>query len=104
MKDIEINVGLHTDLYFDLSKVDFAGIESIILTIKNLASIESPVIVEREFTSSGKHKVTITPEESILLEKGAVYDLTEVREDGTTYPCSKIGRVVLEKRVGGKRG
>lgn len=104
MPDIKISVGLCTRFTINLSKVDFLGIEKIIFTVKNDAEVDSPVIIEREFTEAKVHTVTVTPEESIRLREGARYDLNKILEDGTRHSYGDPGAIVLRKSVGGCLG
>lgn len=100
MKDIRIDVGVCTVLSINLEKIDFTGIEKIILTVKNLPGVTSKVIIEREFTEAKVYEVIITPEESIKLADNAVYDFNKVLLDGMRQKITDNGRVVLRRGVG----
>ena len=104
MPDIEIRVGLSTRFTINLSKVDFLGIEKMIFTVKNDTEVDSPVIIEREFTEASAHTITITPEESIRLKEGAKYDLNKLLDDGTRHGYGDTGTIILKKSVGGCLG
>lgn len=99
MKEIRIDVGVYTMLTVNLSKMDFTGIEKIILTVKNLADPKAPVIIEREFTEAKVHEVLIKPEESIQLTEHAKYDFDKV-VDGKRLKLTDVGNVVLQRGVG----
>ena len=100
MKDIRIDVGVCTALSINLEKIDFTGIEKIILTVKNLPGVKSKVIIERAFTEAKVYEIIITPEESIKLSDSAVYDFNKVLLDGTRQKITDNGRVVLRRGVG----
>ena len=100
MKDIRIDVGVHTVISVNLADIDFTGIDKVILTVKNFASYKAEVIIEREFTTAEIHEVTIEPEESIKLKENAVYDFDKVLADGTRQKMTDNGRVVLRRGVG----
>ena len=104
MPDIKIRVGLCTRFTMNLSKVDFLGIEKIIFTVKNDTEVDSPVIIEREFTEAAEHTITVTPEESIRLKAGAKYDLNKILVDGTRHGYGDPGMIVLGESVGGCLG
>ena len=100
MKEIRIDVGVHTALTVKLLEVDFAGMEKVIFTVKNYADPDSPTIVERVFTEPGLHSIVITPEESIRLTDHAVYDFNQVMTDGTRLKMTDTGKIVLRRSVG----
>lgn len=100
MKDIRIDIGVCTVLNINLSDVDFSATEKVIFTVKNFASVKAEEIIEREFTEAGKHEVIVTPEESIKLLDGAVYDFNQVLKDGTRLKMTENGKVILRKAVG----
>ena len=100
MKDIRIDVGVCTALSINLEKIDFTGIEKIILTVKNLPSFKSKAIIEREFTEAKVYEIIITPEESAKLCDNAVYDFNKVLLDGKRQKITDNGRVVLRRGVG----
>lgn len=104
MPDIKIRVGLYTRFTINLSKVDFLGIEKMIFTVKNDTKVDSPVIIEREFSEAALHTITITPEESIRLKDGAKYDLNKLLVDGTRHGYGEPGLIVLRRSVGGSLG
>ena len=99
MESIRIDVGVYTSLTIDLSGFNFTGIEKVILTIKNAPSVKQDPIIEREFTLPQKHSITVSPEESVRLKNGAVYDLCKVI-DGKMYKMSENQEVVLRRGVG----
>ena len=100
MKDIKIDVGVCTELNIDLSNVDFSGIDKVIFTIKNHASVKSKVIVEREFTEAKEHRIIIEPEESIELKDGALYDFNKVLVTGIRKKMTDNGNIILRNGVG----
>ena len=100
MKDIRVDVGVHTVLSVNLTEFDFTGVDKVIFTVKNDATYKSEVIIEREFTEAKKYDVTIKPEESILLKHDAVYDFNAVYIDGTRHKVTNNGKVILRMSVG----
>jgi hypothetical protein len=98
MEIIKINVGVYTPIEVDLTEYDFTGIEKVILTIKNYIGGEE--IIEREFTTSEKHNVLISPEESRKLIGSPIYDFTKLTTDGKLYKESEIGNIELKYVVG----
>ena len=100
MKDIRVDVGVHTVISVNLTEFDFKGVSKVIFTVKNDASYKSDEIIEREFTEAKMYDVTITPEESIQLKNDAVYDFNAVYVDGTRHKVSNNGRVILRNSVG----
>ena len=101
MKDIRIDVGVHTILNINLSSFDFTGIKEVVFTVKNFSAVDSPVIIERKFTEPGYHEITISPEESLKLANGAEYDFNQILTDGTRLKITDNGKVTLRKSVGG---
>lgn len=99
MESIRIDVGVYTSLTIDLSVFNFTGIEKVVLTIKNTPSVKQDPIIEREFTLPQKYSITVSPEESVKLKNGAVYDLCKVIE-GKMYKMSENQEVVLRRGVG----
>lgn len=102
MEDIRVDVGVDTLLQVDLSDVDFLGIDSIILTIKNIVTIKAEPIVERRFKEAKIHDVIITAEESSKLQEGAQYDFQKLLLDGTRIKITDNGSVRLRRAVGDK--
>lgn len=100
MKDIRIDIGVCTVLNINLSDVDFSTTEKVIFTVKNYASVKAEEIIEREFTEAKNHEVIVTPEESIKLLEGAVYDFNQVLKDGTRLKMTENGKVILRQAVG----
>ena len=100
MNDIRIDLGVYTSLSVDLSNYDFNGIEKVILTVKNKPDVNLPAIIEREFTESKLYNVVFTPEESLQVKMGAVYDFTKVLVDGTRHKEGDNGKVILRAAVG----
>lgn len=100
MKAIRIDVGVCTVLNVNLSNVDFTGIEKIIFTAKNFPTVDSPVIIEREFTEPKKYRVLVKPEESLKLTHTAEFDFNKVLVDGTRHKMDDNGKIVLRKGVG----
>ena len=100
MDKIIIDVGVHTALSVDLTKFDFTGVKKLIMTVKNYAQVGEPVVLTREFTESIVYGVCITPEESLALKVGAVYDFDEVLEDGTQYKVGDNGQIELRRGCG----
>lgn len=100
MKEIRIDVGVHTILNINLSTVDFSGIKEVIFTVKNFSAVDSPVLIERKFTEPGYHEVIITPEESVKLASGAEYDFHQILPNGTRLKMTENGKIILRKSVG----
>lgn len=100
MKELRIDVGVHTLLHINLSDVDFTGIKEIVFTVKNFSILDAPVIIERSFTEAGFYEVIVTPEESIKLAPGAEYDFNQVLTDGTRLKITDNGKIILRRSVG----
>lgn len=100
MNALRIDVGVHTILHVNLTKVDFTDIKKIVFTIKNPSHKNSMPIIEKTFTESGFYEVIITPSESLKLVEGAEYDFNQVLKDETRYKISDTGRIILRKSVG----
>ena len=100
MKTIIIDVGVYTAIDIDLTEFDFTGIEKLILTAKNSTDTESPVVFQREYTEPIIINEIITPKESLLLRRGAVYDFISVLVDGKGYKESSNGSISLREGVG----
>lgn len=82
---MRIDVGVHTAFRVNLSEFDFNGRDKVVLTIKNYPDGAVPVLIQREYTESKIYDDVITPEESLKLREGAVYDLDEVLTDGKWF-------------------
>lgn len=100
MNTIQIDIGVHTPIDVDLTSYDFTGIEKLIFTVKNRLCEDSPIIIQREFTKSIKDTIIVTPEESLLLERGAEYDFIEVLKDSHVYKVTANGAISLRRGVG----
>ncbi len=100
MKDLRIDVGVHTILHVNLTDVDFTDIKEIVFTVKNFSIPNSPVVIERIFTEAGFYEVIITPVESLKLVQGAEYDFNQVLKDGTRYKISDTGKIILRRSIG----
>lgn len=100
MDFIIVDVGVFTALQIDLSEFDFTDIDEVIFTIKNQPVPNESVIVERTFISSGVFDIIISPEESVKLTDGAVYDFNAVYTDGNRFKISENGKVILRPSVG----
>ena len=100
MNEIRIDIGVCTVLNINLTNVDFTDIEKIIFTVKNFPTVDSPVIIEREFTEPKLYKVIVKPEESLKLAHTAEFDFNKVLTDGTRLKMDDNGKVVLRKGVG----
>lgn len=97
---MRIDVGVYTPIKVDLSEFNFSGRTKVILTIKNHPDVAVPIIAEREFTTAEIYDVLITPEESIKLRDGAMYDFDEVLDDGTRYKLCDNRPITLRKGCG----
>lgn len=97
---MRIDVGVYTPFRVNLTEFDFTGRSKVILTIKNHPDTAVPVIVEREYTEAKAYDDVITPEESIKLRDGAMYDFDEVMEDGRRYKICDNHSVVLRRGCG----
>ena len=102
MNRIRIDVGVDTILQVDLTGVSFDGVKSVIFTVKNFLSVKEPPVIEREFTSSGIHDITISAEESLKLQESAEYDFQKVLVGGTRVKISDNGKIELRRSVGDK--
>lgn len=100
MNAIRANRGVHTWLAVDLSEFDFDGIKKVVLTIKNSTNVKDRIVLQREFTETGYYNITVTPEESMKLKDGAVYDINIIRADGDTFKIGENGAVELWEGVG----
>lgn len=100
MDIIKINVGTHTSFDIDLSALPSNNVVKYVLTIKNEIGRNTPIIIEREFTTNGIHNVVITPEESYELTDSAVYDVDIIMASNKCYKATNNGRVALERGVG----
>lgn len=83
MRTVKIDVGCHTPLDVDLSAVDFGTCERVIMSFRNYNSA-APAFI-REFSKAGSYTVTVTPEESELLFRGARCSFAAVLRDGTKH-------------------
>jgi hypothetical protein len=99
MEDIRIDVGVYTLLKVKLSNAKFTEGMSIVLTIKNSLDPNAPAIIEKTYTKAEDCDLEITPEESLQLTSGAMYDFNKVI-DGKRYKISDNGRIILRKGVG----
>lgn len=102
MEEIRIDVGVDTVLEVDLTEIDFTDTQEVIFTLKNAPSTKNEPIVERKFTTSGVHKMTITAEESIRMTESAVYDFQKLMSDGTRIKITDNGGVSFRRGVGDK--
>lgn len=100
METITIDVGVYTALLVDLTEFEFDGVEKVIMTIKNFPETTLPVIVEREYTEAKVYADAITPEESLKLRYGAVYDFNKVLTDGKRYKVGSNGKIELRTGCG----
>ena len=100
MEFIIVDVGVFTALQIDLTEFDFTDVEEVIFTIKNKPVPEENVIVERTFVTPGIFDIIISPEESVKLTDGAVYDFNAVYTDGNRFKISENGKVILRPSVG----
>lgn len=100
METITIDVGVYTVLEIDLTEYNFTGIKELILTVKNSNLPGSPVLFERKFDAPAKYQVSVTPEESKLLNYGAIYDFDVVLNDGARLKEGDNGRIVLRRGCG----
>lgn len=100
MDMIRIDAGVHTALLVDLTEFDFTDVEKVILTIKNSTEVNAPALIEREFTEPKIYNEIITPQESLLLCRTAVYDFNKVLTDGTRYKVGDNGKIDLRDGCG----
>ena len=91
MRTVKIDVGCHTALEIDLGEVDFGTCERVIMSFCNYKAA-SPAFL-REFFSAGSHTVTITPEESEMLSRGARCTFSAVLRDGTRHALGEDVRI-----------
>ena len=97
---MRIDIGVYTPFTVDLTNFDFTGRDKVILTIKNYPDGAQPIIAEREYHESKLYGDVITPEESVKLRDGAVYDLDEVTTDGKRYKLCDNRPITLRKACG----
>ena len=83
MKTVKIDVGCYTPLEIDVGTVDFGTCERVIMAFRNYRS--SAPAFTREFFEAGLHTVTVTPEESKMLLRGARCSFSAVLRDGTVH-------------------
>ena len=105
MSPITVDVGVYTGVSFDISGLDWTGVESLVLTVKNTPLPGAPEIIEREFPAadySGKEvvQIIVSPEESLKLREGAVYDFCKKTETGLLFKVTDNGAVILKNGVG----
>lgn len=100
MKDIIVDVGVYTAYNIKLTAANFVGVKQIILTIKNSPTPGSPAIIEKIFTEPKEDTLLITPEQSLQLTSGAVYDFNKVSSDDKRYKITENGRIILRYGVG----
>lgn len=100
MGKIRIDVGVYTAFTFDCSDFDFKDVKMLVLTVKNKADIHSEVIIEREFKEPKIHNVIISPQESVLLESTAQYDIDKILTDGKRFKITENEKIQLRKCVG----
>jgi lysyl-tRNA synthetase class II len=100
MQQIRIDVGVYTALEIDLSGFDFTGVEKVILTAKNSPVEKSDVLFEREYTEAKVYTEYITPEESMKLVDGAVYDFNKELVNGKRLKMGDNGKIELRRGVG----
>ena len=100
MQQIRIDIGVHTALEIDLSGFDFTGVKKVILTAKNAPIETSAVIFEREYTEAKVYTEYITPEESVKLVNGAVYDFNKELENGKRLKMGDNGKIELRRGCG----
>lgn len=105
MSPMIVDIGVYTDVAFNISDLDWSGVSSLILTVKNAALPGAPEIIEREFPAaeySGREivQVIVTPDESLKLREGAVFDFCKKTEGGLLFKCTDNGAVILNNGVG----
>jgi L-lactate utilization protein LutB len=100
MQHIRIDVGVYTALEIDLSGFDFTGVKKLVMTAKNAPVETSAVIFEREYTEPKVYTEYITPEESVKLVDGAVYDFNKVLVDGKRLKMGDNGKIELRRGCG----
>lgn len=105
MNPMIVDVGVYTSVSFDVSGLDWTGVASLVLTVKNTALPGAPEIIEREFPAadySGANmvQVIVSPEESLKLREGAVFDFCKKTEAGLLFKVTDNGAVILKNGVG----
>lgn len=105
MNPMIVDVGVYTGVSFDISGLDWTGVASLILTVKNAPLPGAPEIIEREFTAaeySGAEivQVIVSPDESLKLREGAVFDFCKKTEAGLLFKVTENGAVILKNGVG----
>lgn len=99
MEKIRIDIGVYTALTVDLTEFDFTDVQKVVMTVKNYPPTASPII-EREYTEAKVYNEIITPQESKMLKVGAVYDFTQVMQDGKRFKVGDNGSVEVVKGCG----
>lgn len=98
MKAIRVDYGVSTSFQFTLTQENFNGATEIVFAIKNNVNDKQP-IVERHYKEVGTYIETITAEESLQIQRGAVYDFARVFHDGTANKLTPNGAIDLNKGV-----
>lgn len=95
MGNITIDMNLYTAITVDLTDFDFRGITKVVMNFKNKPLYKGEPLFSRTFLTAEKHNVIITPEESLMLEEGAEYDIVKVLGDNTCYKVGENGTITL---------
>lgn len=97
---MRIDIGVYTPVQINLSNFDFTNVEKVILTIKNAPDIGQPIVAEREYLTAKVYDDVITPEESVLIRKGAVYDFDMIMTDGKRYKICDNRTIEIRRGCG----
>lgn len=95
LKTLTISRNVDTPIEFNLTNFVFPTGSKLVWTVKLAEG--APELFTREFTSSSKIKVIITPAEgNLLTEEKYCYDLVLVLADGTLLKQCLISDIVTE--------
>ena len=101
MQTIIIDVGVYTSFGVDLTddSINLANGDKFILAIKNSVNDSGFGIITREFIGKKIHEVLITPEESRMINKGAVYDIVQINAYDECFKIIENGGINLYRGV-----
>lgn len=96
---ITIDRGVYTSIQINVSEdIDFTLVKKLILTIKNHVK-DKPILIF-EIYESGEHTLEITPEQSLNINKNAVYDFDLITLDDKRYKITENENIIIREGVG----